>query len=213
MKKNTEIELKARIDEPNQCRARLTAIAGEGTAFSKDDAYWFAPLPLRHSIKLSSTGIRVRQEKIGNAIRNQQIGHNLVTWKNKERQDCIEVNTENEFELKDTETFERLLALLGLEKTITKRKQGWAWRYRGISAELSEVSGFVQQGHSLNEAEKPCCRNLGWFLELEILAEEGGAETVTAAREQLLELLEKTGVRKENIESRYYTELLEERPV
>ena len=63
-----------------------------------------------------------------------------------------------------------------------------------MNAELCEVSGPR--------------RSLGWFLELEILAEDAAAPTVAAARQKLLGLLEQLGVPRSRIEERYYSELL-----
>ena len=189
--KPVEIELKARVDCPEDCKKRLISLAGEGTAFSKDDVYWIIPdivLQLRQS-PLSGTfsGLRVRWERAGENT------YTWITWKNKKRQCGIEVNEEHEVEIKGGADVEELLALLGLEKKISKRKQGWSWHYNGITAELCKVNGL---------------RNLGWFLELEILAKEDSVETVTAAKEQLLALLGKTGIEETKIESRYYTELM-----
>ena len=100
---------------------------------------------------------------------------------------------------------------MGLEKKTIKHKQGWLWHHEGISAELCEVSGFINNSSIKHSPEKQgCIKNLGWFLELEILANDDSADTIIAAREKLLNLLEKTGIGKENIESRYYAELLDD---
>jgi adenylate cyclase class 2 len=149
---------------------------------------------------LPQTGLRVRREKTGNGE------HALVTYKTKERREGIEINDEHELEVSDGPGFEALLARLGLEKRIYKHKQGWSWNYHGITAELAEVSG----ASSVDPSPPDSPKNLGWFLELEILADDDGAGTVDAARQRLLDLLEKAGLRKENLESRYYSELLAE---
>jgi len=183
MKKNAEIELKAHVTCPEDCKEKLCFLAGKETAISKDDSYWFP------------AGIRIREDKTGETV------HVLVTWKNKEKRDGLEVNDEHEFDLKESAEFEELLLLLGLEKKIIKHKQGWVWYYDGITAELCEVSGTARPGDH---------RKLGWFLELEILSDDGGAETVALARKKLLELLEKAGIGKEHMETRYYSEMLAE---
>jgi len=197
MGKTTEIELKAHIDNSIDYIKRLTILAGEGLAFSKDDAYWFAPgLPVSG---LPASGLRIRREKTG------QSEHTLITWKDKEKRDEIEVNDEHEFEVTSGDDFEELLVRLGLEKRIYKHKQGLSWQYQGITAELCEVSG---SGNPEGGENPGATKNLGWFLELEILAKDDSAEIITAARERLLSLLEQLGVGKENIESRYYSEML-----
>jgi adenylate cyclase class 2 len=192
MEKKTEIELKAHVDNHLACKNQLDKLAGVGIAFSKDDAYWF----LKTVAALPKSGLRIRREKAGNGERT------LVTYKTKERREGIEINDEHEFEVSDGDCFEELLVRLGLEKRTYKHKQGWSWNYSGITAELAEVSGAANPAIP--------AKNLDWFLELEILAEDGADETVTAARQRLLELLEKAGIGEDYIESRYYSELLAE---
>jgi adenylate cyclase class 2 len=208
MGNSVEIELKAHAAHSVECKAKLTGLAGEGTPFSKDDAYWFVPVFIQAATAygggLPDSGLRVRRERAGDT------GHTIVTLKRKEMRAECEVNDEQEFAVSDGAAFEELLDLLGLEKRIHKRKQGWVWRYRGITAELCKVSGSVRTEPEIAEPEepRPGGRNLGWFLELEILAKEDSPVTVAAAREQLLSLLEQAGIGKECIENRYYSELL-----
>jgi adenylate cyclase class 2 len=119
----------------------------------------------------------------------------LVTYKTKEVREGIEINDEREFTVSDGDTFGELLERLGLKPGVRKHKQGWAWTCGNIHAELCEVSGRN--------------RNLGWFLELEILADDAETETVAAARKELLGLLARLNVARDCIEERYYSELLE----
>ncbi|MDR0598976.1 MAG: CYTH domain-containing protein [Treponema sp.] len=208
-----EIELKARVADPEACRRRLESLGGKGAAFRKDDGYWFpvnpgAPLP-------SPSGLRVRREEKAGV---QSV---LVTWKTKERRGPLEVNDEREFALAGEaaapggetgpgERFEELLRALGMERRFRKRKEGWAWNIGGITAELMEVSGSVP---SPGETGAP--RPLGWFLELEIIppgADAPGDAGTGEAQARLLALLEKAGPGTDALESRYYTELLAEAP-
>jgi adenylate cyclase class 2 len=50
---------------------------------------------------------------------------------------------------------------------------------------------------------------LGDFIEIEILSETADTERTIEAHKKLLRTLEKAGVPEENIETRYYSELLE----
>jgi adenylate cyclase class 2 len=219
-----EIELKAHTADPERCRSRLDVIAGAGAKIVKSDTYWFKPelnndFSRRHgdtekldysvSVPCSlfpspffpASGIRVRrEEKSGKA-------ETIITWKSKEKCDGIEVNNENEFTVNDAEVFAELLAVLGLEKRIVKRKEGWRWEAGGITAELCEVSGFYQTEENSGEGNAPT-KNLGWFLELEILADDENPETVAASRKRLLELLGKAGLSESDIEEKYYSEML-----
>jgi predicted adenylyl cyclase CyaB len=180
------------VDDQGACKKRLEELAGAGAAFSKDDAYWFST-----AAELPKSGLRVRREKAGNGERT------LVTYKTMERREGMEINDEHELEVSDGTCFEDLLIRLALEKRIHKHKQGWSWNCEGITAELAEITGAADSSDG-----PPLPKNLGWFLELEILAEDGGAATASTARQRLLALLEKAGIGEDNLESRYYSEML-----
>jgi adenylate cyclase class 2 len=192
-----EIELKAHVADPEALKAAIALLAPGNPgaclplSFEKDDCYWAA----------GASGVRIRRE----SVRRPDGGVEekvLVTYKSKEVREGIEINDEREFTVSDEAVFTGLLKRRGLEPGIRKHKQGWAWTYGNIYAELCEVSGMKRSSPE---------RSLGWFLELEILAEEAGAETVAAARGELLGLLGKLKVGKECIEERYYAEMLGDR--
>ena len=195
----TEVELKVHAADHENCRRRMRDLAGrDGAFFIKDDDYW--------SPADDSPRIRVRRERSGEGAEAERT---LVTWKNKEKRDGVEINEEHEFEVSRGELFEELLERLGLEKRIHKHKEGRCWTLDGtppLTAELCEVSGFILSP----DGGGPGVKNLGWFLELEILLPEkptAPAET-DAARRRLLETLARTGLGGEALEDRYYSELL-----
>jgi adenylate cyclase class 2 len=178
----TEIELKAWVQNSEGLKAVLTRTAEYLGAFEKEDAYWF-PVPGIPS------GLRVRKEK--NTAPDGKITEIISgTYKLKEVREGIEINDEREFGLSQAVEFEELLTRLGLHKGSSKRKKGWAYTYRGITAELTEVE------------------RLGWFVELEILADGRGEEIIANGRRRLLEFLKILNVSEEAIEPRYYTEML-----
>jgi adenylate cyclase class 2 len=201
-----EIELKAHVGDPEALKAAISLLVPEmppPLSFEKDDCYWTA-VEASSSERIPQSGVRLRRESVRrpDGWAEEKV---LVTYKSKEVREGIEINDEREFTVSDGDTFGELLKRLGLEPGVRKHKQGWAWTCGNIYAELAEISGEVsgkEQGSS--------ARNLGWFLELEILADEAGAETVAAARGELLELLERLKVGKECIEERYYAEMLGE---
>lgn len=181
-----EIELKAWVEEPQALKEVITSLAWVSTSFDKEDAYWYSP-ESRGSVPIS--GVRIRNER--DTDPQGTITHTTwVTYKTKEVRNCIEVNDEQEFTVSDGKTFEELLKRLGLEQGMRKHKQGWTWVYEGITVELA------------------CIEGLGWFVELEILADDDRAATVTAARTRLLGFLHRIGIGEDNIETRYYTEML-----
>ena len=140
-----------------------------------------------------ATRLRVRAEA----------GETVVTYKRKELQGDIEVNDEREFSIDDRAAFETLIADLGFRPFITKEKKTKTFSYAAeggvlVSIELSLVAG------------------LGWFVELEILADSPDEAETARARAILRETLAKCGVDPSAIESRYYTDMLasltQERP-
>ncbi|MDR2185349.1 MAG: class IV adenylate cyclase [Treponema sp.] len=179
-----EIELKAWVKDPEAQRSVISRLARYTGAYRREDAYWYASAA-------SGAGVRVRRESSASPC-GETVHLTLVTYKTKEVRDGIEVNHEREFEVSDGAVFEELLGRLGLARGAHKLKRGWSWDCRGITVELSEVEG------------------LGWFAELEILADEDLPETVAGARRRLLELLNEIGIPGENIEGRCYTEMLRE---
>ncbi|MDR3336979.1 MAG: class IV adenylate cyclase [Treponema sp.] len=193
-----EIELKAWVENPGQIKERLFKIARYEGEFLKEDAYWgrdgetpgMSPRQ-RRRLDLPLSGVRIRKLFRGLGAQKGDGQHSIVvTYKTKEVREGIEVNQEDEFEVSPGEPFEGLLKRMGLKPSFTKRKQGASWNFEGITAELTEVAG------------------LGWFAELEILAEDEKKETVENARKRLLGLLEEIGIGEDKIESRYYTEML-----
>lgn len=134
----------------------------------------------------------------GKAIRlrvRAEAGRTVVTYKRKEIQGDIEVNDEREFTIDDRSAFESLIADLGFSPFIKKEKTTKSFSHRSddgteVGIELSLVAG------------------LGWFVEIEILADEPDEQETARARAILRETLEKCGVKAETIESRYYTDML-----
>ncbi|WP_148257259.1 CYTH domain-containing protein [Treponema primitia] len=201
-----EIELKAGISNFETVKDRISSLAGTPLFFEKDDCYWITPVPPESFPK---SGVRVRRETFTQKDGKRE-AKTLVTYKSKEVRDGIEVNDEREFIVSDGDTFGELLNRLGLVPGTRKFKEGWAWSWQGITTELCQVKGFnpgnppvyPPPGKTLPEIK------LGWFAELEILAEDNSPETVAAARNRLLEFLDKIGITRDRIEERYYSELL-----
>ncbi|MDR0759786.1 MAG: class IV adenylate cyclase [Treponema sp.] len=185
-----EIEVKAWADEPEKIKSALSRLAEYRGKFLKQDEYWFNPPSPCVSNAIPSSGIRVRLEETedaGGTVRKAII----VAYKTKEVRDGIEINREWEFRISDRAAFEELLSRLGLIRGYAKEKSGFAWNYEGITAELTRVPP------------------LGWFAELEILAGDDTETTVQSARRRLLDLLSRTGIGEDRIETRYYSEMLQ----
>jgi len=178
----TEIELKARVKDPEALKEVIASLAVFDGSFEKEDAYWYSSESYNPDVRIRKETDMDPQGKRTTTI--------WVTYKVKDRRNGIEVNDEREFSVSDAENFEGLLKRLGLAQGMKKHKQGWAWDYQGITIELVEIG------------------MLGWFVELEILADNHRAETLRLSRSRLLELLRCLGLEEDAIERRYYAEML-----
>jgi len=196
-----EIELKAHVKNDTHDIEALKRLLFEKAeylcAFEKDDTYYF---PLNPS-DIPRSGIRLRGES--KTFPDGTVKKTAyVTYKTKEVRDGIEVNDEKEFEVCSARyspviAFDEFLKMTGLVPGFSKHKRGWAFSKDGINAELLEV------------------KKLGWFLEIEIVMDgvEKDSTTETAINEkkkQLMEFLSDLGIKKDAIESRYYSEMLKE---
>jgi adenylate cyclase class 2 len=191
-----EIELKARVEDPEAVKTRLAGLGVWGGSYTKEDCYWkAAPGSGAEGGALPASGLRVRRESRKLPDGTVDDAACIVTFKTKEKRDGIEVNEENEFTVSDGDAFAALLPRLGLHEDYRKTKTGEVWTVDGtITAELAEV------GDSR--------RSLGLFLELEIITDRDDPATVKTARARLLKLLAACDLGEDRIESRYYAEML-----
>jgi len=192
-----EIELKARVMDSEALRLLLFEKAQYLYSFEKEDTYYF---PTDNS-DIPKSGVRLRAES-RNFSGGAEKKTAYVTYKTKEVRDGIEINDENEFEIRSTRNnagmvFDGFLKMMGLRPGYSKRKKGWAFSKDEINAELLQVE------------------KLGWFLELEIVVDDIEAPDnkdaiVEEKRKRLMDFLSNLGIEKDAIESRYYSEMLKE---
>ena len=210
IKMATEIELKAHIEDKEAVKRLLFDKAVFLWAFEKEDTYWFQEPPSCPGFPRS--GIRLRREKCTLPDGSEKISC-LATYKNKEKRDGIEINDEKEFEIvskpdQNGPEFEEFLLCLGLKPGISKKKRGWAFSREGINNPAVEQQGIKPSPRIT--AELCEVEGLGWFVELEILTDnaDNGKDAYAESRKRLLDFLYSLGIKKEAIESRFYTELL-----
>jgi adenylate cyclase class IV len=197
-----EIELKAWVDDVPATENKINEFAKYIGLTEKHDTYWRK--------KNSEISIRIRQET-GKPI--------IATWKEKNLKDgSVEINTEREFVIGSTEftnetipndknaesfknaldTFESFLKTSDFEISLQKYKSTKTWHYQTEEFNLITIEiSYVEF--------------LGHFIEIEILSEKNDDETVTKAQNCLHETLQKCGINKDRIETRYYWQLLKER--
>jgi predicted adenylyl cyclase CyaB len=189
--KAIEIELKAHAADKmavfRALEARFTSC--ETVNYVKEDRYFFPVNKAAVDASVADYGVRVRRQIAGSATKT------LVTCKTKARKNGLETNVETEFAVDNADALLTMLGLLGLKEGFSKKKQGRLWRKDELTAELCEVSGGTG-----------CNKNLGWFCEVEILADD--ESQAPAARDRLVALLAACGIDEAALEPRYYTELL-----
>jgi adenylate cyclase class 2 len=194
-----EIELKAHARDRKAVLQKLNAFAVFDKSVSKDDRYF----------KLEKSGApngritaRIRQEK--NADQNGRAFEEKIflTYKKKEKRlasggGALEVNQEYEAALDNAECLEALFADVGFVPYFTKHK---------------DAVGFY--------ADTPCGKAhlelcsvppLGDFLEIEFVGDgEADESQIAAMRKELESLVVKCGLALDDIEEKYYSELLAE---
>jgi len=181
-----EVEIKAHIRDPQRLQNLLEERYGRGADFQKRDLY-FASTEQSEPREQGSERLafRLRFE------RRADEEFSLVTAKKKSMRSGVEINEEFEFSVSDTEAFCAFAAALGYGVALEKNKIGQAWTPEPhVTIELAEVAG------------------LGHFIEIENMADESGA--IAGARARVSELLASLGVGEQDIEPRYYTDMLEE---
>lgn len=210
-----EVELKAHVAERNSVIANLNSFASFCGTIQKDDVYWEQNKKHRFSFgrKGQPVKVRIRRETITDAASGKQVSDIesgmsqskcavsrediLFTYKQKEIRTgadgtAIEVNNEKECSLSSAEPVESFLADAGFSPALRKHKTVLDWKYDGALFELCTVPP------------------LGDFLEIEIMSPSDEPHSVNLLRSKLEQFLLKTGIGTDQIEKKYYSELLAE---
>ncbi len=181
---NTEIEMKAWIDNPDLIREKILALpARKIREYNKTDIYFH----------LLENG-RIKQELRLRSDADSAI----VTIKEKTLDKELEVNFEREFTVSNPEHFTYMIKGAGYRESMRKSKRGTSWQYRNYSIELSEIPGL---GHFLE-------------LELLLDGQVPGDkihQVKEEAREEFRKLFTQLGIGAEKIEHRRYTSMLAEK--
>ncbi|MCR5699639.1 MAG: class IV adenylate cyclase [Treponemataceae bacterium] len=183
-----EIELKAHIDDVENVRKVLNGFATQkGRSFKRDKYY-----------KISTSASTDGYEKV--RVRTEN-GKTYLTFKQKTLMKnpdgtSMEVNTESESEINTSETIELIFKSIGAVLSLEKTKDTEHWIY---------TSGKYEMHIELCNVG-----NLGNFLEIEVMSDKNDENTVNAIRELEMQILEKCGIGKDKIESKYYEQLLAE---
>jgi len=123
-----EIELKARVRDPEAVEAKVRSFARFVRSFDKSDGYWHGP---EWRFSRGTKGFRLRMDD----------GKAVVTFKQKRNDGGIEVNRETEFEVSDAAAFTALVERIGCEPFYRKRKRGNAYEHDDCTIEMVRVDG------------------------------------------------------------------------
>ena len=194
-----EVELKAHVCNREELIKKLNSFADYIRTVEKSDVYYHLPVSTGSSGKKSYISTRIRTERHSDAQEEKYTYY--LTYKKKEimqNSDGIssELNDEKETTLSDVKAVEVLLLDIGFKPALRKEKKVQVYQtqteYGTASLELCTVA------------------KLGDFIEIEILSETDDEKTVSAIQDTLKSLLLKCGIPLENIEPKYYSELLAE---
>ncbi len=199
-----EIELKAHVADRKSTAQKISAFAEFDRFISKEDNYYRLDKADGNHITA-----RIRKEKLFSCRDTIEFtdktpcGSSIVlTYKRKELRagqngKPIEVNDEKETVLSDPDAVISLLEDSEFKKYIYKKKEAAGWYYDTpcgkAHIELCDVS------------------ELGDFIEVEIIACDSDSETVSKIRAQIEKIIEKAGIPLDQIEERYYSEMLSEK--
>ena len=193
----TEIELKVHVEDRETLIEKLNSFATYTNCIQRDDFYWGSSATCRNKI-------RIRKESgVPNEPRETR-PETIVTYKKKELRtnaqgQTIEVNDEKECTISNSDPIEAFLTDMGYSVVLKKHKSVMVWMLRANPQRESTVS-----------FELCNVPPLGDFLEIEILTKDDSEENIKYAQDKLFELLDMTGIGRDKIEKRYYSEMLRE---
>jgi adenylate cyclase class 2 len=199
-----EIELKARVKNYDAVKDAVDGFAHYCGFADKSDTYF----------RFDHAGVTVRirtmdfcafrKDSPAASGEGATVSHtrtHLVTYKRKElrksaggengkQSASIEVNDEKEFIVDTTEPLKELLGDIGFRVKLVKHKAVHKWTYERAVIELCTVEP------------------LGDFLEIEVMCESNDDGNVAKARAEIESLMTRAGVSLDDIEERYYSDLL-----
>lgn len=195
----TEIELKVHVEDRDTLIEKLNTFATYTNCIQRDDFYW-------GSSDSCKKKIRIRKESGVPKEPRETFPETIVTYKRKELRtnaqgQAVEVNVEKECTISNPEPLEAFLTDIGYSVVLKKHKSVMVWMMKTNPQKESSIS-----------FELCNVPPLGDFLEIEILTKDDSEENVKSAQEKLFALLDMTGIGRDKIENRYYSEMLKDLP-
>lgn len=189
-----EIELKAHLLDRAALLKLLPSFAQFAGSVRRDDTYYnfFTPENKKIAARIRiETPVAAPGINLPNPVKPAV----LLTYKRKELKTdasgaSIEVNDEKECELSDRETLETLLLDTGFKFSHSKTKTVIDFKYQDATIEVVNIE------------------KLGDFIEIEILSPSNDDSTVKKYQDELKAILAKCQIEQEQIEERYYSDML-----
>ncbi|MCR5318485.1 MAG: class IV adenylate cyclase [Treponema sp.] len=200
----TEIELKARVKDRAGLEKRLNQFARFVQHVIRDDTYYGLSVETRCKLRL-------RRESVISGGKSDS--KTFVTYKRKEMRtlpdgSSSEVNDEKETVIQDADVLEAFLRDSGFLVTLRKHKNVKDWELVLAADAFPKEAGISQE---LTASFELCnVPPLGDFLEIEILSPSDNPAILDVIQKKLHELLALAGIGEDQIENRYYSELLRE---
>lgn len=177
---NKEIELKAKVGDPEVFKELLEKKYGSCEPVKKDDIYYRYP---------QGQLVRLRREN----------NNNCITVKKKTVVNGIEVNDELEFNVDDGAGFLSFMKITGAQEYLNKIKKGCRFTSpEGAVIELCEVSSlgwFVEIEKVISIPD-------------DVSGKEAELSMIEDAKRVILGILSSIGIPESGLEHRYYSELL-----
>ncbi len=170
-----EVEAKIKVRDVKAVRKKIKKIAKYVNREKKKDNYY----SLKFEGKYPKKSLRVRD-------RGKKVEVNFKQWLSYKL--GVHAKKETEFYVSDLPGFFELLKDFGFKEWMNKEKMTELYKTKdGIHIELNEV------------------KNLGWFIEIEILCKEN---EVMKSRRRILELFDRLELKKKHVERKGYTKML-----
>ncbi len=181
-----EVEVKAHVDDWKSLKERIDSLYGKAEDVNKSDLYFALPGEIHQAL-------RIRNNKGVLELTTKRMSSDSLSEDNIEYEVMTDISQE--------QTAISFFECLGYEKYFRKIKSGWEWMVDSIHVELMEVSGYSYR-------EKGEERNVGWFLELEILLPPTLKVDLREKQKSLYDLLSRLGISEDKIETRSYRSMI-----
>ena len=152
----TEIEAKLKVGSLQEIIARLAELGAEFLEEQLQTDYYFDDA--NTTLTKADRCLRLRQQLVG---QNERI---FLTYKGAKEKDNFKKRQEIEIEIKDADSTEKLLSVLGYEKVLVFEKKRRVWRLGGCEVALDELpllGSFMEIEGPDSEKIADAQRNLG----------------------------------------------------